>query len=199
MKISTKVASTLTAAVLITGAVAVPAMAGNGGGNGGGNGARQTQTNSAQANSTQAVTPAALTPDQTADLVYWVEEEKVARDLYLELARQYPDLSQFANIAKSEQKHMDAVRNLLATYGIADPTAGEAEGVFSDPALAAMYTDLLNSATTPEAALAAGATVERQDLEDLAYAKTLFTNQDVLRVVDSQLRASQGHLNAFTR
>jgi hypothetical protein len=82
---------------------------------------------------------------------------------------------------------------------VADPTAGQPEGAFTDPELAALYADLLASATSPEAALAAGATVERKDLVDLNAAKALFTNADVLRVLNAQIRASQGHLNAFTR
>lgn len=193
MKLTTKVAGTLTAAVLLAGAVAAPAGAAVVAGNG--NGARQGQSTSTPTN----VVAAELTAEQQAGLAYWVEEEKVARDLYLALAAQYPDLTQFARIAKSEQKHMDAVRALMSTYGVTDPTVNEADGVFVDPELAAMYTDLLNSATTPEAALAAGATVERRDLSDLTAAKSLFTQADVLRVIDSQLRSSQGHLNAFTR
>ncbi len=195
MKMSTKVAGTLTAAVLLAGAVAAPAGAAVAAGNGGpGNGARAGQSSSAV---TQ--TPATLTPEQQAELTYWVEEEKVARDLYRALAVQYPDLTQFASIANSEQKHMDSVRSLMATYGVTDPTVDQADGVFSDPDLAAMYNELLASATTPEAALAAGATVERKDLEDLNAAKSLFTNADVLRVLNAQIRSSQGHLNAFTR
>ncbi len=195
MKLTTKVAGTLTAALLLAGAVAAPAGAAVAAGNGNGNGARQGQATSAPA----SAIPAELTAEQKAELAYWVEEEKVARDLYLALAAQYPDLTQFASIAKSEQKHMDSVRTLMSTYGVTDPTANEVDGVFVNAELAAMYTDLLNSATTPEAALAAGATVERQDLSDLTAAKSLFTQADVLRVIDSQLRSSQGHLNAFTR
>jgi hypothetical protein len=48
------------------------------------------------------------------------EEEKVARDVYLKLTEKY-DVKIFANIAKAEQQHMDAIKILLENYEIEDP------------------------------------------------------------------------------
>lgn len=126
MRIATRSVGAFTAAVLLAGAVAVPAGAAVVAGNGPGNGARQGQTTSAP-----VTTPAALTPEQQVELAYWAQEEKVARDLYRAQAVRYPDLAQFASIANSEQKHLDSVRTLLRTYGVADPTAGQPEGAFT--------------------------------------------------------------------
>lgn len=142
---------------------------------------------------------ATLTAAQKAQLAFWVEEEKLARDLYLALAAEYPSLPQFANIAKSEAQHMAAVQQLMRTYGVADPTVGKPAGVFTNAELSALYNQLLNSATTPSAALAAGAAVERKDIADLTAAKSSTTAADVLRVINAQIKASQGHLRAFTR
>ncbi|NCB02187.1 MAG: DUF2202 domain-containing protein, partial [Spirochaetia bacterium] len=48
------------------------------------------------------------------------EEEKLARDVYLTLYEKW-NLRTFSNIARAEQKHMDAVAYLLSTKGIEDP------------------------------------------------------------------------------
>ncbi len=40
-------------------------------------------------------------------------------------------LTIFSNIASSEQKHMDAIKNLLDRYSLDDPAAGNDIGAFS--------------------------------------------------------------------
>jgi hypothetical protein len=55
-------------------------------------------------------------------LVFMREEEKLARDVYMNLEEMYPGEAIFANIGTgSEQKHTDTVRDKLAQYGISDP------------------------------------------------------------------------------
>lgn len=156
-------------------------------------------TNTVATASATPTTQVELTTAQQEQLVYWAEEEKLAQDLYWALAAMYPDLKQFPNIAPSETNHMDQVRALLDTYGLDDPTVGMPAGEFVDPDLQQLYDELLASATTPEAALAAGATVERTDLVDLNAAKEGLAATDVLRALDAQIKASTNHLNAFTR
>ena len=74
-----------------------------------------------------------LTAAQKTELAAMAEEEKVAHDLYVALAAKYPAAPQFANIAKAELQHLTAVRTVMARYGIADPTAGLADGKFTTP------------------------------------------------------------------
>jgi hypothetical protein len=69
----------------------------------------------------EATAPAALAaPDAPLDerLAFMLSEEKLARDLYLELGERYPHRT-FQNIPKSEQRHMDAVVRLLEARGLA--------------------------------------------------------------------------------
>jgi hypothetical protein len=199
--IRTIAAATITAAALVaaaaTSATAVDSVAAGRGGPGGpGKPAASAPANPSSPNQAQSGT---LTTAQKAQLAYWVQEEKLAQDLYWALAEQYPNAKQFATIAKSETQHMTAVRNLMTTYGVADPTVGLPAGEFTDPTLQALYDDLLASATSQQAALAAGAQVERTDIADLTAAKQGVTATDVLRVLDAQIKASQNHLRAFTR
>ena len=62
----------------------------------------------------------ALNAEEEAGLLFMREEEKLARDVYLELFDEW-GLRVFENIAESEQKHMDAVLYLLGKYGLEDP------------------------------------------------------------------------------
>ena len=139
-----------------------------------------------------------LTSSQRATLVAMAEEEKLAHDLYVALAAKFPTLTQFSRIANAEATHLEAVRTVMARYGIADPTLNQAPGEFS-AAFQGMYDDLLASATSTTTALAAGVAVEKEDIADLKVAMTGLTAPDVLQVYTSLLRGSERHLAAFSR
>jgi hypothetical protein len=75
-----------------------------------------------------------LSEIEKTSLIYMREEEKLARDVYLEL---YDIWGQqiFSNIASSEQSHTDAVKTLLERYDIPDPVTDDVRGVFASPVL----------------------------------------------------------------
>jgi hypothetical protein len=140
-----------------------------------------------------------LTTAQKAELASMAEEEKLAHDLYVALAAEYPELRQFTNIAKAELQHLTAVRTLMDRYDITDPTAGMAAGEFTTPAFQAMYNDLLAGATDSTKALAAGVAVEKADIADLKAATSGVKASDVLQVYGNLLAGSERHLVAFSR
>jgi len=138
-----------------------------------------------------------LTDDQKAGLVFMVQEEKLAFDLYTALGAEY-DVRPFSRIAGAETRHMDAVRTLLDTYGIDDPTVGLAAGEFVDPDLASMYDTLLvKGMTSLDEALAVGRTVEIDDISALGDAVDGVTADDVAHVYAQLLAGSEKHLVAF--
>jgi len=138
-----------------------------------------------------------LTADQKTSLAGMADEEKLARDLYAVLATTYPNDVQFARITRAESMHLAAIRSLLARYGVTDPTAGLAAGVFASATTQSLYASLLASATNDSTALAAGVAVEKDDIAALTAAKAGVTAPDVLRVYTNLLTASQRHLTAF--
>lgn len=138
-----------------------------------------------------------LTEAQKADLAYMVEEEKLARDVYRELATKYPRTVIFKRIVDSEKRHMATVRVLLDRYDVADPTQGKAAGEFASPDLQKEYNDLLASATTRAEALRVGVAIEENDLVELARAGEGVTAEDVTMVYTNLTRASEQHLAAF--
>ena len=102
-----------------------------------------------------------LTQAEVDGLVFMREEEKLAHDVYVALYEQW-DTAIFDNISQSETTHTNAVADLLNSYGIDDPAAGNDAGEFTDPALQAAYDQLVaRGAGSLVAALEVGATSRR--------------------------------------
>jgi len=138
-----------------------------------------------------------LTSDEVSDLKLLREEEKMARDLYLEFYRTW-GLTIFNNIAASEQQHMDAILVLLNKYGVEDPAAGQPEGRFSSNSIQDLYYYLQASGhRSASESLSTGETVEQTDINDLNTAISRSGHSDIVSVYTSLRSASYNHLNAF--
>ena len=140
-----------------------------------------------------------LTDVMVYDLVFMREEEKLARDVYLSLYDIY-GLNIFANIAASEQKHMDAVAAMLDKYGIIDPVIDDSIGVFTSIELQELYDGLMATGIVGlYEALGVGITIEETDIADLeACLATEGLPADITRVYTNLLAGSNNHLAAFT-
>ncbi|WP_177418323.1 DUF2202 domain-containing protein [endosymbiont of Lamellibrachia barhami] len=140
-----------------------------------------------------------LSDAETADLLFMREEEKLARDVYRTLSRQWSQ-PVFYNISTSEQRHMDSLAVLLNRYALLDPVIDDSVGAFVNPELAALYTAL--SAEGSEsliAALIVGAKIEEIDILDLQRAIAESTHADLIQVYENLMRGSRNHLRAFVR
>lgn len=143
-------------------------------------------------------TAATLPTATKASLVFMVEEEKMARDVYITLYAK-TGLRQFSNIYKAEQFHMDLMRSLLTTYGIKDPTIGKAVGKFQSSTITTLYKKLVaDGSVSLIAALDAGIAVENKDIADLNKLMKTTLPADIILVLDRLLAGSYNHLNAFT-
>ncbi len=146
-----------------------------------------------------AVRSGALTNAQQTLLAGMAEEEKLAQDLYAAFATLYPS-AMWDRIGSAEATHVAAIRTLLTTYAIADPTAGLPAGTFASPSVAAMYADLLAQGSVSEAAaFGVGKLVEIDDIAKLDAARVGVTAADVLSVYANLRNGSTQHLSAFTR
>ncbi len=138
-----------------------------------------------------------LTADETKSLIFMREEEKLARDIYAELDAKW-NLTVFKNIALSEDRHFDAMGVLLARYNVPDPAKTTAAGVYSDPKLNALYSELIAKGTRSiKDALEVGVTVEKTDIGDLETALKALTKLDLTRVYTNLLDGSFSHLEAI--
>lgn len=155
---------------------------------------------------------------EVEDLMFMREEEKLAHDVYAELYRYYKEdgieLIIFANIATSEQRHMDAMLNLLDKYALDDPAAGLEAGEFENEVLAGLYENLVSDSdanptilgeptsggkVSPEAALTVGAWIEERDMIDILHAIANTSRADIVGVYTNLLCGSREHLRAFVK
>ena len=140
-----------------------------------------------------------LSPAEADALVYMREEEKVARDVYLALAKQYP-VSVFSNIAKSESTHMTALKTLLDRYGVQDPVGTNAVGVFENDGLQSLYDQLVaQGSVSLSEALKVGILIEETDIADLEESLAETTHADVKTVYTNLMNGSYNHLSSFER
>jgi len=140
-----------------------------------------------------------LEPAEASGLQFMREEEKLARDVYGALSEQYDHVT-FERIAASEQRHMDAVGRLLASYGLADPIEGREAGSFQNAELQALYDELVKRGSQSLAeALAVGALIEEVDIADLSEHMAQTDRPDILQVYENLQRGSRNHLRAFVR
>jgi len=145
---------------------------------------------------TTAVAP--LTDAEIATLKWMREEEKLARDVYIELNVYWP-AQIFVNIAESEQRHFDALGAKLELYGIDDP-ALPGIGVFFDPELQALHDELLALGMTSRvAALEVGVLIEETDMVDLRAAIDGTTSVPLQVTYEHLLDGSENHLASFIK
>lgn len=136
-----------------------------------------------------------VTPQDASSLEYMREEEKLARDVYIALGDRW-DIPVFENIARAEQRHMDAVLQLLDAYDIDDPVLGPGE--FANQELQSLYDDLVaRGGESLEEALRVGALIEEVDIEDLERSIAGTDETDIETVYERLLAGSYNHLRAF--
>jgi len=136
-----------------------------------------------------------LSDEDKAALLFMLEEEKLARDVY-EYLDELWNLPQFANIKLSEQKHIDRVVGLLDKYAV--PYTILPAGEFSDNELKNLYAKFINDGKDSKlAALLIGATIEDLDIVDLQGYIDGTANTDMQSTFTSLQCASRNHLRAF--
>lgn len=138
---------------------------------------------------------ATLSGAQIAALQHMREEEKLARDIYLYFDARWGNRV-FANIAASEQVHMDLVLRFLQAYGLPDPASSIA-GTFADASLQQLYGQLTaQGAHSLLEALRAAAWVEETDIRDLRLAGDAAADSALRQMYLNLTSASYSHLNA---
>ncbi len=139
----------------------------------------------------------ALTDDEVAGLLWMREEEQLAHDVYVVLGDMW-ELRIFENIAASETTHIEAVSTLLDRYDIDDPAEGNQPGTYTDPAIQALYDQLVaDGSESLDAALAVGALIEELDISDLQTRTAATQTAEIITVYANLERGSRNHLRAF--
>lgn len=154
---------------------------------------------------TGLVTAAGLSQAEIDGLLFMVEEEKLAHDVYVKLDELWGDevngVSVFGQIAPSEIDHTQSVRERILAHGLTDPTVGKAAGAFVNAELQALYDTLVKKGEESLIeALKVGCLIEEVDIKDLMDRKAeVIDEPDIVQVYDSLMCGSRNHLRAFNR
>ena len=136
--------------------------------------------------------------EQSADLLFIREEEKLARDVYDVLGAQY-GTQIFQNIRKSEQGHMEALLPHILRLGLTDPIVDDSTGAFTNPDLTALYETLIDQGDVDlVAALTVGATIEDLDIVDIANAIVRADDAELITTYERLMCGSRNHLRSYT-
>ncbi|MGD8582688.1 MAG: DUF2202 domain-containing protein [Gammaproteobacteria bacterium] len=160
--------------------------------------------------------------NEQTHLEFMREEEKLARDVYIELSTMYPDHPVFGKIDDSEQKHTDAVKAMIEKYGLEDPNTNDNVGVYTGNDYGWYFTEkfqqLVERASVSELdALYVGAFIEELDMMDINQCpqviietdndindvtecgKVYTDNEDVDDLYASLLDGSDSHLEGYVK
>lgn len=146
-----------------------------------------------------AATAASLAGQESQALIAMIEEEKLAHDVYVALAKTSGNRV-FSTIASAESQHVNALKQLAQRYQLKLPMADAPFGQFANPEFGELYRQLVATGSkSPLDAVLVGAKVEEMDIADLGDAIAGTRQADVKRVYENLQRASRNHLRAFSR
>ncbi len=142
-----------------------------------------------------------LTDDEKQDVIYMLEEEKMARDVYIALGEKW-NSQVFQNINASEERHYSSMLQMAKKYDLDIPlsVANDVKGKFENRNLQKLYDELIATGNTSlTSALIVGAKIEEIDIDDLNKAIANTNNSEIVALYTPLLQASENHLRSFTK
>lgn len=132
----------------------------------------------------------------TEQLVYLIEEEKLAHDVYQAMFDLWGS-KVFGNILQSEQSHQSQVLTVMNTRDIKDPRSSKA-GVFANADLQNLYNQLIAKGSKSAVdAYEVGVAIEELDIDDLTKMLATAKDADVIAMMEHLRKGSENHLRAF--
>jgi hypothetical protein len=129
-------------------------------------------------------------------LVYLIEEEKLAHDVYEAMFTLW-GARVFGNILKSEESHQSQVLVVMQARNISDPRSATS-GVFVNKDLQALYSQLIaKGSKTAIDAYEVGVAIEELDIDDLTKMLATAKDADVIAMMENLRKGSENHLRAF--
>ena len=132
----------------------------------------------------------------TEQLVYLIEEEKLAHDVYQAMFDLWGSRV-FGNILQSEQSHQSQVLTVMNTRDIKDPRSSKV-GVFVNTDLQNLYNQLIAKGSKSAVdAYEVGVAIEELDIDDLTKMLATAKDADVIAMMENLRKGSENHLRAF--
>jgi hypothetical protein len=135
--------------------------------------------------------------DETeTQLVYLIEEEKLAHDVYTKMFELW-GARVFGNILQSEETHQSQVLTVMQTRDIEDQRSSKV-GVFVNDELQALYNELIAKGSKSAVdAYEVGVAIEELDIDDLTKMLATAKDADVIAMMENLRMGSENHLRAF--
>ena len=128
-----------------------------------------------------------MTQEQISSLLYLIQEEKLARDVYT-IMHQTRGIKKFYNILNAEENHQTLVATILEQYNIPNPNIDKDIGEFVDTELQNLYTTLLaQGKQSVDQALNIGVAIETKDIEDIQQMLQIFDGKSDIKDVLQKL------------
>lgn len=142
--------------------------------------------------------PTKISARTAYELVYLVELEKLARDVYNYLYLHNKKLVKYKEIAISEQEHMNMVRVALKAKGTKDQSTKLKPGQYSFRTLTEYYNRFI-SHYDPKVPYSVGVEVEAEDMNAIDSVKIVVVEKDVLKLLNTLEAQSNLHLKYFNK
>jgi len=154
----------------------------------------------AEAAESAQTTTVTYSDEAISELVYMIEEEKLAGDVYEAFYDMY-GTAIFNNIAQSEDRHFDALITQAENIGIdtdTDTFIFAEAGNFENDELQELYDSLVEAGSASlTAALEVGVLIEEKDMVDINNAIDQVEGTTLAAVYENLLMGSSFHLDAF--
>ena len=138
-----------------------------------------------------------LSDSEVESLLYMIEEEKMAHDIYVELYEQ-TGLIEFDKISESEQHHYDKLVSFAEKLDIDISSLSVEAGVFENDEIQTLYdTLMLEASLSTEAAIGVAISIEEADIADLGATIEMTETVILGQVYSHLLDSSMNHLSAF--
>ena len=132
----------------------------------------------------------------TEQLIYLIEEEKLAHDVYSAMFELWGS-KVFGNILKSEESHQSQVLTIMNIRDISDPRSSK-EGVFQNEELQDLYDQLIAKGSKSAVdAYEVGVAIEELDIDALTKMLATAKDADVIAMMENLRKGSENHLRAF--
>lgn len=162
-----------------------------------------SESEAIQSSSSTQTSGAIVTGDSSVSstekqLLYLLEEEKLAHDVYTKMYEKY-GAKVFGNILNSESTHQASVLTLLNARDIADPRSDQV-GVLTNQELQKLYDSLIAKGNkSAKDAYEVGVMIEEKDIKDITTQLETAKDSDVITTLEALRRGSENHLRAFNR
>lgn len=139
-----------------------------------------------------------LSAEEISSLMFMVEQEKLAKDVYMVMFELY-GLKIFENVSFSEEKHVKAISRLIEKYLLDNPIMDNPNGIFVNEELQELYNDrIAMGSVSQEEALNVGVIIEESNIENIRYyIDFVVKSENIIQVYTNLITSSENHLAKY--